>query len=71
VACGRGQGLLFERTYICQAHALIPPGHLGIALAVAPYLVLARKAVPDGDFDRLAEITLAEWERRVAAGPTG
>jgi histidine decarboxylase len=71
VACGRGQGLLFERTYLCAAHVLIPPGHLGIALAVAPYLVLARKAVPGGDFDRLAGLTLAEWERRVMSAPTG
>lgn len=71
VACGRGQGLLFERTYLCATHALIPPGHLGIALAVAPYLVLARKAVPGGDFDRLAGLTLAQWERRVMSAPTG
>lgn len=66
VACGRGQGLLFERTYLCGAHVLIPPGHLGIALAVAPYLVLARKAVPGGDFQRLSGLSLREWERAVA-----
>ncbi len=65
VACGRGQGLLFERTYLCVAHAMIPPGHLGIALAVAPYLVLARRALPDGDFAALAGLTLPEWERRM------
>lgn len=68
VACGRGQGLLFERTYLCAAHTQIPPGHLGIALAVAPYLVLARRAVPGGDFDRLAGLTLAEWERQAGWG---
>jgi histidine decarboxylase len=66
VACGRGQRMLFERTYLCSAHTLIPPGHLGIALAVAPYLVLARDALPGGDFGRLAGLTLAEWERLVA-----
>lgn len=65
VACGRGQGQLFERTYLCSAHALIPPGHLGIALAVAPYLVLARQAVPGGDFARLSGLTLGQWEREV------
>jgi histidine decarboxylase len=69
VACGEGQGLLFERTYLCAAHVLMPPGHLGIALAVAPYLVLARKAVPGGDFGRLAGLTLAQWEREAGLAP--
>jgi len=71
VACGRGQELLFERTYLCGAHVLMPPGHLGIALAVAPYLVLARKALPGGDFARLSELTLAEWEKWVASDQAG
>ncbi|MBP8902738.1 MAG: hypothetical protein KBF24_09200 [Thiobacillaceae bacterium] len=71
VACGRGQGLLFERTYLCGAHTLIPPGHLGIALAVAPYLVLARKALPGGDFARLSGLTLAEWEKWVVSEQAG
>jgi histidine decarboxylase len=66
VACGRGQQMLFERTYLCSAHSLIPPGHLGIALAVAPYLVLARNALPGGNFSRLSELTLAEWEQLMA-----
>jgi len=69
VACGRGQGLLFERTYLCSAHAMIPRGHLGIALAVAPYVVLARRALPDGDFAGLAGLTLREWERRMGFAP--
>ncbi|MBM4131490.1 histidine decarboxylase, pyruvoyl type [bacterium] len=69
VACGRGQGLLFERTYLCAAHAIMPPGHLGIALAVAPYVVLARRALPDGDFAGLARLTLREWERRMGFTP--
>ncbi|MBM4181307.1 MAG: histidine decarboxylase, pyruvoyl type [Betaproteobacteria bacterium] len=69
VACGRGQGLLFERTYLCTAHAIMPPGHLGIALAVAPYVVLARRALPDGDFAGLARLTLREWERRMGFTP--
>jgi len=65
VACGRGQGTLFDRTYISDAYTLIPPGHLGVALAVAPYIVLARKAVPNRDFGRLSKLTLKEWERLV------
>jgi histidine decarboxylase len=65
VACGRGQQVLFDRTYISYAYALIPSGHLGVALAVAPYIVLARKAVPGRDFARLYGLTLTQWERQV------
>lgn len=63
VACGRSQHVVYDRTYISYAYTLIPPGHLGVALAVAPYIVLARNAVPEGDFSRLSRITLSEWER--------
>lgn len=66
VACGRGQGVVYERTYIGYAFTLMPPGHLGMALAVAPYIVLARKALPGGDFGRLAGLTLSAWERETA-----
>jgi histidine decarboxylase len=68
VACGRGQGVLFERTYLGHAYALIPPGHLGMALAVAPYIVLARQALPGGDFARLAGLTLSAWEGEACRG---
>lgn len=66
VACGRGQDVAYERTYIGYAYTLMPPGHLGMALAVAPYIVLARKALPGGDFGRLAGLTLSAWERETA-----
>lgn len=69
VACGRGQGVLFDRTYIGYAYTLIPPGHLGVALAVAPYIVLARRAVPEGGFLRLADLTLEEWAQQVGVAP--
>lgn len=65
LACGRGQGRLYTRTYIGYACTLIPPGHVGTALAVAPYLVLARRALPGGDFARLGRLSLSEWERQV------
>ena len=65
LACGEAQAAAFERIYICHAWRIIPPGCVGVALAVAPYLVLARRAVPGGDFQRLGQLTLSEWERLV------
>jgi histidine decarboxylase len=71
VACGSGQGVAFERTYISYAYTLIPPGHLGVALAAAPCIVLARRALPGGDFGRLYRLTLGEWERQVGFSDGG
>ena len=38
------------------------PGQIGTALTVAPYIVLARDAVPSRGFKELGEMTLREWE---------
>lgn len=65
LACGRAQRTLYARTYICHACTLMPPGSVGVALAAAPYITLARGALPGGDFAALGRITLGEWERLV------
>ena len=41
---------------------MMQPGQVGTALTVAPYVTLARKALPAGGFDQLRSITLREWE---------
>ncbi len=65
VACGQDQSVVYERTYISFATTIMPPGCVGTALTVAPYVVLARRAVPPGGFAALNRMTLSEWERAV------
>lgn len=68
VDCGRNQNVVYDRTYIGYAYRIIPPGHLGAAVTVAPYVTLARKAVPDEGFDVLNRMTLKQWENSVGFG---
>ena len=62
-ACGQDQSVVYERTYISFARVIMKPGQIGTALTVAPYVVLAQKALPGGDFSALGKMTLAQWEK--------
>ncbi|MEJ2695434.1 MAG: histidine decarboxylase, pyruvoyl type [Candidatus Sulfobium sp.] len=65
VACGKYQNVLYDRTYISFAYTIMKPGEVGTALAVAPYITLARDAVPSGGFSSLNRMTLSEWAREM------
>ena len=61
IACGQDQSVLYDRTYISFAYTIMQPGEVGTALTVAPYITLARDAIPGGDFGSLNTMTLSEW----------
>ena len=61
-ACGQQQSVIYDRTYISYAYTIMKPNHIGTALAVAPYIVLAQDAIPDNGFDALNNMTLSQWE---------
>ena len=63
--CGRDQSVVYDRTYIGFAYVMMKPGQVGTALTVAPYVTLARKAVPMGNFEMLRKVSLKEWEKAV------
>jgi len=63
VACGEDQSVLYDRTYIGYSYVIMDPGYIGTAITVAPYIVLAKDAVPDEGFDKLKTMTIEEWER--------
>jgi histidine decarboxylase len=44
-------------------------GFVGHAMATVPYVVLAREAVPLGGVERLAKMSLADWEQALQRGP--
>lgn len=71
VACGEDQRVLYDRTYIAFASTIMNPGHIGTALTVAPYVTLAKSAIPGGEFHKLNEITLSEWETAVGLQSLG
>jgi histidine decarboxylase len=63
VACGNNQNVIYERTYVGYAYTMLEPGEIGTALAVSPYIVLAKNAVPKNGFSDLQHKTLSQWER--------
>ncbi len=65
VDCGKDQSVIYDRTYIAYAHRIMQPGHVGMALTAAPYVSLARGAIPAGGFKALAGMNLGEWQKAV------
>jgi histidine decarboxylase len=65
VACGKYQSVLYHCTYISFAYTIMQPGEVGTALAVAPYITLARDAVPSRGFNSLNRMTLSEWVKEM------
>ena len=64
-ACGQQQSVVYDRTYISYAYTIMKPNHIGTALAVAPYIVLAQDAIPNHRFDALNNMTLSQWEHAI------
>jgi histidine decarboxylase len=65
VACGKDQGVLYQASFIGYAYLVMEPGHIGTALTAAPYVSLARGAIPSQGFGQLYSLTLEEWEKSV------
>jgi histidine decarboxylase len=61
IICGKNQGVLYDRTYISYAYTIMDPGFIGTALAVAPYITLAKRAIPSEGFTKLNNMTLSDW----------
>ena len=47
----------------------IQEGYVGCALTCAPYVVLARDALPEEDPGHLLEMTISEWEKALNLPP--
>jgi histidine decarboxylase len=61
ISCGQDSHVLFERTYVGFAYTIMKPGEIGTSLTCAPYVSLARNAVPSTGFNSLNKISLKEW----------
>ena len=63
IDCGKNQSVLYDRTYMAYTYVMMKPGQAGTALTVAPYVTLAKKALPGGDFAVLEKMSLKDWEK--------
>jgi histidine decarboxylase len=60
--CGEDQDVQYKEIFVGFKTQWIPAGYVGCALTCAPYVVLAKNAVPT-PASRLLDMSLSEWER--------
>ena len=65
VLCGEDQGVKYKEIFVGFKAERVPGGYVGCGLTCAPYLVLARNAVPS-PASRLLDMSLSEWESQFA-----
>lgn len=66
IRCGDDSNVKYKEIFIGYKMEWIPEGYVGCALTCAPYVVLAKKAVPGkGPASDLLKMTVSEWEEAV------
>ncbi len=66
VRCGEDNSALYKELWISYRIKWIPEGKVGCALVAAPYLVLAKNAVPEGKPEALLNMTITGWEKKLS-----
>lgn len=59
---GENQGVGYKEIFVGIRHEFIPSGYVGAALATAPYVVLAKNAIPQAGPQILLDMTITDWE---------
>jgi len=62
IQIGENQLVEYEKIYVAFKDIIIEPQEVGCALVVAPYIALARNAIPAGGTEQLAESNLIQWK---------
>lgn len=65
VRCGDNSKVMYKEIFLGYRTEWIPEGYVGCALTCAPYVVLARHAVPAGGAAAMLDLTVSEWESAV------
>lgn len=65
VRVGDNQQVDYQEVFLAVKRIVVEEGEVGSALAAAPYLALARKAVPASGVLGMTKLSLSQWERIV------
>lgn len=64
--CGQDQLAKYKSIYLGYKTAWVPEGYVGSALTCAPYVVLAKDAIPkDKQAYDISKMTISEWEKEM------
>ncbi|WP_223111635.1 histidine decarboxylase, pyruvoyl type [Thiospirochaeta perfilievii] len=70
IRCGENQSVLFKEIYVGHNTIEVLENEVGCALTCAPYITLAKNAIPSGYQPRdLLNISLNEWEKSLNIKP--
>jgi histidine decarboxylase len=70
VRCGEDQGVLYREIFVGHKSVDIDDGIVGCALTCAPYVTLAKNAIPAGKpASAILGMTISEWERELDLKP--
>ena len=68
--CGEDQNTRYKETFIGYKIIEFDEKSVGCALACAPYVTLARNAIPQGcNPSNLTEMTIGQWEQALGLPP--
>lgn len=63
VRCGDDSSVKYKEIFVGCKTEWVPEGHVGCSLTCAPYVVLAKKAIPEKGPESLLSMPLTEWEK--------
>ena len=67
ILCGEDQNVLFKEIFAGVKYIYAGPNEWGCALTCAPYITLAREAVPTGkEPAALLNMTISQWEQTLS-----
>ncbi len=69
IRCGDDSNVKYKAIFVGYKTEWIPEGYVGCALTCAPYVVLAKHAVPKGRTEPLLDMTISEWEKALGLPP--
>jgi histidine decarboxylase len=70
IRCGHDQGVLYKEIFVGHKSVDFEEGTVGCALIAAPYVTLAKGAVPPGKpASDLLDMTISGWERELNLAP--
>ncbi|MGD2169344.1 MAG: histidine decarboxylase, pyruvoyl type [Chlamydiota bacterium] len=65
VRCGDDSNVKYKEIFVGYKAEWIPEGYVGCALTCAPYVVLAKNAIPKSGPSSMLSMTIAQWEKQV------
>ena len=69
IMCGVDQNVSYSKIFAGYVFQFAPADHVGCALTCAPYVLLARKAIPIGGPASILNMTISKWETAVGLPP--